>query len=191
MPAQLLTILKFCLLALMYLFFLRVLRAVWAEITPPKVASGGRGRSGGPQGPSLPQVQPQPQPVARAASAPVPSRAETATVPVFGADGDSRGNGGDPGRRQLVVVEPAALQGRVYPVAGEALLGRASHCTITVDDTFVSQEHVRLIQRDGAYVVEDLGSTNGTYLNRTRVSGSMIMQPGDRLQVGNTVLELR
>jgi pSer/pThr/pTyr-binding forkhead associated (FHA) protein len=44
--------------------------------------------------------------------------------------------------------------------------------------------------RDGQYLVEDLGSTNGTYLNRARVSGSIVMKRGDRLQVGNTVMEL-
>jgi pSer/pThr/pTyr-binding forkhead associated (FHA) protein len=44
--------------------------------------------------------------------------------------------------------------------------------------------------RDGQYLVEDLGSTNGTYLNRNRVTGAIVMKRGDRLQVGNTVMEL-
>jgi pSer/pThr/pTyr-binding forkhead associated (FHA) protein len=61
---------------------------------------------------------------------------------------------------------------------------------VTVDDTFVSQIHARVFARDGQYLVEDLGSTNGTYLKRKKVTGPMVMQPGDRLQVGNTVLEL-
>jgi pSer/pThr/pTyr-binding forkhead associated (FHA) protein len=55
----------------------------------------------------------------------------------------------------------------------------------------VSQLHARVFTRDGQLLVEDLGSTNGTYLNRAKVAGPMVMQKGDRLQVGNTVLEVR
>jgi len=88
------------------------------------------------------------------------------------------------------VVEPAALQGRTYSLADELTIGRAAECQMTLDDNFVSQKHARVYPSGGNYVVEDLGSTNGTYLNRTRLSGAMTMQRGDRLQVGNTVLEL-
>ena len=48
-----------------------------------------------------------------------------------------------------------------------------------------------MFQRDGQWLVEDLGSTNGTWLNRHKVSGPMVLQRGDRLQIGNTVMELR
>jgi hypothetical protein len=168
-PDQLLTILKFCLLGLIYLFYLRVLRAVWAEITPPKAQAGGRGRPG--------------------AAANVPAHA-TAAAGAAAPSGRKRGRGRDGGARQLVVVEPAALQGRAFPVTGQITIGRAANCQITVDDTFVSQMHARVYPYDGQTVVEDLGSTNGTYLNRNRLSGAMVMQPGDRVQVGNTVLEL-
>jgi len=88
------------------------------------------------------------------------------------------------------VVEPASLKGRSFPVGGQLTIGRAANCQITVDDTFVSQMHARVYPYDGQTVVEDLGSTNGTYLNRNRLSGAMVMQLGDRVQVGNTVLEL-
>ena len=47
-----------------------------------------------------------------------------------------------------------------------------------------------MFQRDGTVYVEDLGSTNGTYLNRNKVTGPMVFQRGDKLQIGNTVLEL-
>ena len=70
-------------------------------------------------------------------------------------------------------------------------LGRAAGCRVIVDDNFVSQIHARVTQRDDQILVEDLGSTNGTYLNRRRVAGPMVMNPGDRLQVGDPVLELR
>ena len=47
-----------------------------------------------------------------------------------------------------------------------------------------------MFQRDGSWYVEDLGSTNGTYLNRRRVAGPMVIKRRDRLQIGNTVLEM-
>jgi len=59
-----------------------------------------------------------------------------------------------------------------------------------IDDTYASQLHARVFQRDGQIYVEDLGSTNGTYLNRSKVTGPMVVQRGDQLQIGNTILEL-
>jgi pSer/pThr/pTyr-binding forkhead associated (FHA) protein len=153
MDEQLLTILKLCLLALLYLFFFRVLRAVWAEIRGPKaVAAAPR----------------QPAPTAKAVK-----RAERAAPPV-----------------QLTIVEPANLKGRTYPLAEELTVGRAAGCQVTIDDTYASQIHARVFNRQGQLFVEDLGSTNGTFLNRQKVQGPQVMRRGDRLQVGNTVLEL-
>jgi pSer/pThr/pTyr-binding forkhead associated (FHA) protein len=90
----------------------------------------------------------------------------------------------------LVVVEPSADKGRSYPLADELTVGRAAGCHVTVDDTYVSQMHSRVYQRNGQLMVEDLGSTNGTYLNGVKVTGPRVMQRGDKLKVGNTVLEL-
>ena len=94
------------------------------------------------------------------------------------------------GEPHLLVVEPAAQRGRMFPLGQELTVGRAAGCQVTLDDTYVSQLHARVFARDGQYLVEDLGSTNGTYLNRARVTGSIVMKRGDRLQVGNTVMEL-
>jgi hypothetical protein len=155
---QLLFVLKLCLLALLYLFFFRVLRAVWAEIkTPAPAGTAGQAR------PAKPDRQAR-KVAKQEAKRPVP---------------------------QLFVLEPADQKGRSFMIGNEATLGRAAGCQITVDDTFVSQLHARVFARDGRYLVEDLGSTNGTYLNRQKVAGPMVISPGDRLQVGNTVLELR
>ena len=153
MSDQLLFILRLCLLALLYLFFFRVLRAVWAEIKPPAVA-----RSIAPEAPSR---------KVKRAKAKAPKRSE------------------------LLVLDPPEQRGHTYPLGDELTLGRAAGCHVVVDDTFVSQIHARVFARDGQYLVEDLGSTNGTYLNRKKVSGPMLMQRGDRLQVGNTVLEMQ
>jgi len=150
---QLLTILRFSLLALLYLFFLRVLRAVWAEIRGPRTSTRRR----------------------QAAAVAAPSAAAKAK------------RTGEP---HLLVVEPAAQRGRTFPLGQELTVGRAAGCQVTLDDTYVSQLHARVFARDGQFLVEDLGSTNGTYLNRARVSGAIVMKRGDRLQVGNTVMEL-
>jgi pSer/pThr/pTyr-binding forkhead associated (FHA) protein len=147
---QLLTVLKLCLLVLLYLFFLRVLRAVWAEIKGPKPAES---------------------PVRRA-------RKDTRRV-VRKAAG-----------AQLAVLEPADQRGRTFPLGQELTVGRAAGCQVTLDDTYASQLHARVYSREGQLFVEDLGSTNGTYLNRKKVQGPMVIQRGDKLQVGNTVMEL-
>ena len=150
MSEQLLTILKLCLLVLLYLFFLRVLRAVWAEVKAPK------------------KVEAAPRRAKRETR-----RATRKAAPI-----------------QLAVVEPAAQQGRTFPLGQEVTVGRAAGCQVTLDDTYASQIHARLFARDGQLFVEDLGSTNGTYLNRKKVQGPMVMKRGDKLQVGNTVMEL-
>jgi pSer/pThr/pTyr-binding forkhead associated (FHA) protein len=90
----------------------------------------------------------------------------------------------------LRIVAPPELKGRTYPLGDEVTVGRAAGCQVTVDDTYASQLHARVFTRDGQVFVEDLGSTNGTYLNRRKVTGPMPLQRGDKLQIGNTVLEL-
>jgi hypothetical protein len=94
------------------------------------------------------------------------------------------------GHPQLRVLEPAAQKGRTFELAEELTVGRAAGCQVTLDDTYASQLHARVFVRDGQFFVEDLGSTNGTYLNRRKVAGPMVMQRGDKLQIGNTVMEL-
>jgi hypothetical protein len=90
----------------------------------------------------------------------------------------------------LRLVAPPELKGRSFPLGEEVTVGRAAGCHVTIDDTYASQLHARVFLRDGQVFVEDLGSTNGTYLNRRKVTGPMQLQRGDKLQIGNTVLEL-
>jgi pSer/pThr/pTyr-binding forkhead associated (FHA) protein len=161
---QLLTIFKLCLLALLYLFFFRVLRAVWAELKAPA---------------------PAPAPVP-AGAPPGPSAAGAATR-----KGRKAAEKAARAAPHLAVLEPAEERGRTYPLGNEASIGRAAGCQITLDDTYVSQLHARVFANEGQWFVEDLGSTNGTWLNRQKVSGPMVVRRGDRLQVGNTVMELR
>lgn len=159
MPETLLTILKFCFLALLYLFFVRVLRAVWVEVS-------GRGAS---------------------------------TTAALGGDGAGLGGAraaragagvGSKAANRLVALEPSSMKGTGFDLADELTLGRASGCQIMLDDTFVSQLHARVFRRDGQVWVEDLGSTNGTHVNGSKITAPVVVRRGDRLQVGQTVLEV-
>ncbi len=87
-------------------------------------------------------------------------------------------------------MEPPETRGQTYELADELTLGRAAGCQVTLNDTYVSQLHARLFRRDGQLFVEDLGSTNGTYVNRKKVTAPIALRRGDRLQVGKTVMEL-
>ncbi len=122
---------------------------------------------------------------------PSPRRRSGTAAPAVAAPAPPRGRKSRGTATELVAVEPADQAGRRYPLGDEITVGRAAGCQVTVDDTYVSQLHARVFSRDGQLMVEDLGSTNGTYLNRVKVAGPMVMQKGDRLQVGNTVLEVR
>jgi pSer/pThr/pTyr-binding forkhead associated (FHA) protein len=100
-----------------------------------------------------------------------------------------RGSRGVP--RKLVVVE-GSLAGKSFPLADSPLtIGRAEDSTITLDDDYVSTRHARLAPRGEEWVVEDLGSTNGTYVDRQRVTGATPVRAGSRVRIGKTVLELR
>jgi pSer/pThr/pTyr-binding forkhead associated (FHA) protein len=91
---------------------------------------------------------------------------------------------------RLRVLEPADHRGQLYELGDEVTVGRAPGCGVSLPDTTVSQLHARVFRRDGRIYVEDLGSTNGTWLNRARVSAAVPLKRGDRLQVGSTVLEV-
>ena len=165
MPEPLLNVLKICLLILLYLFFFRVLRAVWAEVHLARQTSSGttsgRSRRGGRSGKA-----------GGAGRGPRRTRARERTPP------------------RLKVVEPAELAGTTYPLGDELTVGRAAGCQITLDDTYASQVHARVFMRDDQLYVEDLGSTNGTYLNRRKVSAPMVVSHGDQIQIGSTIMEV-
>lgn len=93
--------------------------------------------------------------------------------------------------RKAAVIE-GAQKGRSFNLTDELIVGRSEKCHLVLnDDTYVSQMHARLFSRDGTYMIEDLGSTNGTYLNRRRITSPTELQRGDRVKIGKTVLEMR
>ena len=153
MSEQLLNVFKVCLLIVLYLFFLRVLRAVWAELKEPKPA---------------------------VVASPAPSPPPAAAAPQQRA-----------ARAHLVVVAPDEQRGRSYELLDELTVGRAAGCHIALDDRFVSQLHARMFRRDDQCFIEDLGSTNGTFLNDDKVTSPALLTKGDHVRIGNVVMELQ
>jgi hypothetical protein len=154
MSDAVLTVLKFCLLALLYLFLIRVVWIVARELRGTPV--------------------PQPAP------APVVTPPPTVASPARARQRAWR----------LVVVQPPAERGHAFTIDGDATLGRGGGCTVPLAfDTFVSQVHARVSERDGSLWIEDVGSTNGTYVNGQRIDAPTKIGKGDRVQVGETVLE--
>jgi hypothetical protein len=88
-----------------------------------------------------------------------------------------------------VVIREGAGAGSEHPVAGELVLGREhGSADLVIDDPGVSRRHARVITDRGGVIVEDLGSSNGTYVNGERITGAVEVASGDELQVGATVL---
>jgi len=91
----------------------------------------------------------------------------------------------------VLVHTPDERKARAFRLSGPLEIGRAEACQVRLEDTYVSQVHARLSARDGAWFIEDLGSTNGTYVNDHRVQAAVEVHPGDIVRVGKTILELR
>jgi pSer/pThr/pTyr-binding forkhead associated (FHA) protein len=98
--------------------------------------------------------------------------------------------GGKPPTR-VIVHEPDGSKPRSVRLSGSLEVGRGESCSIRLGDTYVSQVHARLYGEDGGWFVEDLGSTNGTFLNDRRVATPVPVHAGDVVRVGKTLLELR
>jgi hypothetical protein len=124
---------------------------------------------------------------ATAASAPVPVPAPTGKQPK-----PSRPPKPKRGAPKVLVVTAGPREGtRIELGASSLSIGRAAENTLVLDDDYVSNRHARLFPHEGAWVVEDLGSTNGTYLDRTRLTSPMVVPVGTPVRIGKSVLELR
>jgi FHA domain len=173
MTDQVLNLLKFVLLGLLYLFFARVLWAVWSEVRTPTR----RPMVGAPR-------------VAQTSQPTMPPAGVVATPPKDRRQAKHAKQ--QAGRRagRLVILEPKSRRGMSVPLVGDITLGREPGCTITIDDdAYVSQLHLRIYDYEGQPMVEDLGSTNGTFHNGSKLVGAKLLHPGDRIQVGTTVIE--
>jgi pSer/pThr/pTyr-binding forkhead associated (FHA) protein len=147
-PHSLIEILKYFVLALLWLFFVYATRLVWLEVR----------RSG----PDRAQVE---------ESSPVATDKAIAL--------------------RLRVVDPPQRRGRVFELGDEVTLGRSPGCAIYLeDDTFASSAHARVYRSNGELWLEDLRSTNGTYLNNEQLEEPTRIRRGDRIKVGSTILEV-
>jgi pSer/pThr/pTyr-binding forkhead associated (FHA) protein len=156
MSEAVLTVLKFCFLALLYLFLYRVVRLTLRELRAPAVTAEG----------------PAPPP-----AAPAPPRRERRA--------DGRGT------LRLRITEPAGRRGETHAIDRELTVGRGAGCAIVLgDDSYASQLHARLFQQNGEGYVEDLGSTNGTFVNGKAITGATRLRRGDHVQFGQTAAEI-
>ena len=96
------------------------------------------------------------------------------------------------GSPRNLVVTAGALKGTSLDLAQQQItLGRANDATLVLNDDYASSRHARIFPQDGQWIVEDLGSTNGTYLDRQKVTRPMPVPLGVPIRIGKTVLELR
>ena len=163
MPVQLLNLFKYLLIALIWLFFIRVLRAIWVESRPQRSSIAV----------ATPQAPPA-TPLAREKS------------------GRTRKGDGSLGQPRLIVLSGGALvKGAEFMMSESMTLGRGQGCNVSMArDTYASSVHARIYQHSNEWRVEDLNSTNGTYVNGKKLSGSQSIVSGDRLQIGQTIFEV-
>ncbi len=88
--------------------------------------------------------------------------------------------------RLVVERAPGHTSGMEYEVGPGAVLGRGDQAEIRLQDPFASSRHARLTRQGGVVILEDLGSTNGTYLNEELVGGPQPLHPGDRVRIGDS-----
>ena len=165
MPDTALDILKLVLLVLLYLFFARVLWAVWSEVRQPAATRGHA------------EFNPSPPPPGNGGAL-----AERRDVK------PAKGRGSAPAR--LVVIEPKERRNTVFAIDGTVTIGREPDNTIVLaHDTYLSGHHASITRTDGGVMAVDLGSRNGTFLNGMRLAEPRPLKIGDRIQIGYTVFE--
>jgi pSer/pThr/pTyr-binding forkhead associated (FHA) protein len=163
-----LTVMRLGFLAVLWLFVIVAVQVIRSDLFGTRVTQRGSRREAGRQ-----------QQAAR--QAPPPQRQQS--------------GGGRRGRNaptKLVVTE-GTLTGTTVALQGQTItLGRAHDSTIVLDDDYASSRHARIYpDRDGQWIVEDLGSTNGTYLDRSRLTTPTPIALGAPIRIGKTVIELR
>ncbi|MCY0934249.1 FHA domain-containing protein FhaB/FipA [Streptomyces sp. H34-S4] len=161
-----LTVMRLGFLAVLWLFVIVAVQVIRSDLFGTRVTQRGSRRGGGATG--------APQQQGRQAAAPPQQRQRR-------------------GAPTKLVVSEGTLTGTTVALAGQTItLGRAHDSTIVLDDDYASSRHARIYpDRDGQWIVEDLGSTNGTYLDRTRLTTPTPIPPGAPIRIGKTVIELR
>ncbi|MFF1447665.1 FHA domain-containing protein [Streptomyces sp. NPDC058274] len=170
-----LTVMRLGFLAVLWLFVIVAVQVIRSDLFGTRVTQRGSRRDAN-----------RPQQAARQA-APPQQRQQQAPPP---SGGGSRQRRGSPTK---LVVSEGTLTGTTVALQGQTItLGRAHDSTIVLDDDYASSRHARIYpDRDGQWIVEDLGSTNGTYLDRARLTTPTPVPLGAPIRIGKTVIELR
>ncbi len=95
------------------------------------------------------------------------------------------------GPSHLVITAGDLAGTRISLTGAPVLIGRAHDSTVVLTDDYASTRHARITQTEGRWFLEDLGSTNGTYLGQHKVDSPVPLEPGVPVRIGKTVLELR
>jgi pSer/pThr/pTyr-binding forkhead associated (FHA) protein len=160
-----LTLIRLAFLAVLWLFVIAAVGVVRTDLFGSSVVSR--------------KARKQRQPRARPAAPPKPARPARA----------SRSTRSTP---QQLLVTAGPLAGTNLGLADQQItIGRANDATLVLNDDYASTRHARLFPQDGQWIVEDLGSTNGTYLDRQKVTQPTPVPVGVPIRIGKTVLELR
>jgi len=101
----------------------------------------------------------------------------------------SRRQRGDP--RIFTITQGAQAGESAELSAGVVLIGRGADCQLILNDDYVSTRHARVVSTEDGFYVEDLGSTNGTYVGTSRISQATTIGLGTQVRIGKTILELR
>ena len=159
--------LKFGFLAVLYLFLLWIARSAMKDL---RRANDPRGLERG----------------ATAAGGDRVARGGSQATGMYSATGGRREDPGKLDPRLVVERAPGHTSGMEYEVGEGAVLGRGDQAEIRLEDPFASSRHARLVLQGGAVVLEDMGSTNGTYLNEELLSGPQPLHAGDRVRIGDS-----
>lgn len=168
-----LTVMRLGFLAVLWLFVIVAVQVIRSDLFGTRVTQRGSRRDAN-----------RPQQAARQAAP--PQQRQQAAPP----SGGGRQRRGAPTK---LVVSEGILTGTTVALQGQTItLGRAHDSTIVLDDDYASSRHARIYpDRDGQWIVEDLGSTNGTYLDRNRLTTPTPIPLGAPIRIGKTVIELR
>jgi hypothetical protein len=161
--------LKFGFLAVLYLFLLWVARSALRDLR-----GGARGGSGAGAG---------------GAAGGIPIQGEAIPADATGLYSASALHSADVAHRapRLVVERaPGHDAGMIYDLDGDIVLGRGERAEIRLEDPFASSRHARVYEQGNIVVIEDLGSTNGTYLNEELLETPRPLHPGDRVRIGDS-----
>ena len=118
---------------------------------------------------------------------PVPAKPKSKKARVAASDGRS----GRGALSQLIVTEGSLAGTRVALAGKPILIGRANDSTLVLTDDYASTRHARISESNGVWYLEDLGSTNGTYIGHTKVTGPVPLEAGVVIRIGKTAMELR